>query len=82
MQVNSAQDYVTKRKRQVIAKQYVSNPGNAQRRNNTVYASLVGNKATQRERFIVPVQGTPATLYSSACCVEASPASAAAGSRI
>jgi hypothetical protein len=72
MQVNSAQDWLTSYKRRVIAKQYVTNPGRENRRNNTVYTSLVANKATQRERFIVPIQpayaGWSAT-YSSFCCV-------------
>jgi hypothetical protein len=82
MQVNSAQDYLTQKKRQILSKQYVSNPGYAHRRNNTVYTSLVANKQTQRVRFIVPIIATAATLYSSQCCVENAPASSAAGSRI
>ena len=68
MQVNSAQDYLTSYKRRVIAKQYVSNPGPANRRNNTIYTSLVANKAGQRIRFVVPVYPYGAS-YSSRCCV-------------
>lgn len=68
MQVNSAQDYLTNYKRRVIAKQFVSNPGPANRRNNTIYTSLVGNKATQRVRFVVPVYPYGAS-YSSQCCL-------------
>lgn len=68
MQVNSAQDYLTQYKRRIIAKQFTSDPGPANRRNNTIYTSLVANGATQRVRFVVPLCPGGAS-YSSQCCV-------------
>ena len=55
MQVNSAQDYVTRRKRQIIAATYYSTPPPQERKSNSVYLSTVANGATQRQRFITPI---------------------------
>lgn len=70
MQVNSAQDYLTKYKRRILA-----NTFNAPQelRSNTLYTSVVGNRATQRERFVAPFQGarggaSGGATYSSDCC--------------
>lgn len=74
MQVNSAQDYLTKYKRRILAKTF-----NAPQelRSNTLYTSVVANRATQRERFVAPFQGanggaSGGATYSSECCVLAS----------
>lgn len=72
MQVNSMQDYVTLRKRQLIAKSYYSTPPPQQLKTNSVYLSTVANNATTRQRFVIPaVSGwgsVPGTAtYSSLC---------------
>lgn len=83
MQVNSAQDYLTARKRQIIAATYqnIANPPQS-RRNNTVYTSVVANGATQRQRFVAPFQGAPGptqagasggATYTSQCCLTGGP---------
>ena len=78
MQVNSAQDYLTQRKRQIIAATYNRTPPPQKRRTNEMYASVVGNGATQRERFILPTVsawgGVPGTAtYSTRCCLASAP---------
>lgn len=72
MQVNSAQDYLTKYKRRVIAKSYYTTPPEQKDKTNADYLSTVANGATQRERFIIPAvsgwKSVPGTAtYSSAC---------------
>lgn len=74
MQVNSAQDWLTRHKRQLIAKTYHSIPPPQSRRYNSVFLSAEANAATQRERFIVPaVSGwgsVPGTAtYTNFCCL-------------
>ena len=70
MQVNSAQDWLTKYKRRVLAKSF--NPPQ-QLRSNTLYTSVEANQATQRERFVASFQGanggaSGGATYSSDCC--------------
>lgn len=72
MQVNSMQDYVTLRKRQIIARTLYSTPPPQQLKSNSVYLSAVANSATTRQRFVLPtvsawgsVPGT--ATYSSLC---------------
>ncbi len=74
MQVNSVQDYVTQKKRRIIAAMYHIDPPPQSRRTNDVFLSAVANGATQRQRFIVPAVsawgGVPGTAtYSSQCCL-------------
>lgn len=73
MQVNSMQDWVTQKKRRVIAATYHSVPPPQSRKYNSVFLSAVANGATQRERFIVPpnpgVSTIPSASYSSLCCL-------------
>jgi len=68
MQVNSAQDWVTKQKRRILAKT------SSTERSNATYLSAVANGATQRERFVAPFQGawggaSGGASYSSDCCL-------------
>jgi len=72
MQVNSAQDYLTMRKRQLIAATYSSTPPEQKDKTPSVYRSVVANQATTRQRFIVPAVsawgGVPGTAsYTSWC---------------
>jgi hypothetical protein len=72
MQVNSAQDYLTLRKRQIIAKTYYSTPPPQEQKSNTVYLSTVANNATQRQRFVIPTVSAwggvaGGSTYSSLC---------------
>lgn len=73
MQVNSAQDWLTKRKQQIVAKTYHTTPPPQSRKYNYVYTSAVANNATVRERFIVPpnpgLSTVPGVSYSSLCCL-------------
>lgn len=72
MQVNSAQDYLTKVKQRIVARTYVQNPPSPKNRVASNYTMVVANEARLRERFIVPLQpgiARPATLYTSFCCV-------------
>ena len=78
MQVNSAQDWLTKQKRKVIAKVNSVAPPPQSQRTNTLYTSIEANGATQRERFVAPFQGanggaSGGATYSSDCCVVANP---------
>jgi hypothetical protein len=54
MQVNSAQDYLTMKKRQLIASTFASTPPPRSDTRNGVYLSVKANQATTRQRFIVP----------------------------
>jgi hypothetical protein len=74
MQVNSAQDWLTRYKRQIVAKTYHSIPPPQTKKYNYVFLSAEANSATQRERLIVPaVSGwgsVPGTAsYSNFCCL-------------
>jgi hypothetical protein len=79
MQVNSAQDYLTSRKRQIIAATYQSIADPPQnRRTNEMYTSVVANAAQQRERFVAPFQGANGgriggATYTSRCCLASTP---------
>jgi hypothetical protein len=74
MQVNSAQDWLTMKKRQVIAKTYHTIPPPQSRRHNTVFLSAIANGATQTQLLVVPqvsgwgsVPGGETT--SNSCCL-------------
>lgn len=54
MQVNSAQDYLTRRKRQLVAKSFYSTPPEQKNKTNGVYLSTVANNATVRQILAVP----------------------------
>ena len=54
MQVNSAQDYLTMRKRQIIASTFYSTPIPREQERPSIYLSVVANSATTRQRFITP----------------------------
>lgn len=75
MQVNSMQDYVTQKKRQIIAASLAVAPPPQKRRSNTQYIGVVANKAQQYTRFVggMGINGYyPATLgttFTSTCCV-------------
>lgn len=73
MQVNSAQDWLTQKKRQIVAKTYHRTPPPQSRKYNYVYTSAVANNASVRERFIVPpnpgVSTNAGATYSSLCCL-------------
>jgi hypothetical protein len=78
MQVNSAQDWLTKYKRRVVAKSTTLSPPPQSQRTNELYTSLEANAATQRERFVASFQGawggaSGGATYSSECCVVANP---------
>lgn len=74
MQVNSAQDWLTRYKRQIIAKTYHSIPPPQTKRYNSVFLSAEANGATTRERFVIPaVSGWGSVpggaTYSNFCCL-------------
>ena len=78
MQVNSAQDWLTKYKRRVISKSIAVAPPPQSQRTNAVYTSIEANGATLRERFVAPFQGawggaSGGATYSSDCCTVANP---------
>lgn len=54
MQVNSAQDYLTLKKRQLISSTYRSTPPEQKDRTNADYLSTVANRATTRQILYVP----------------------------
>ena len=73
MQVNSAQDWLTKYKRRVITKSVPLAPPPQSQRTNEMFASIEANQATSRERFVAPFQGawggaSGGATYSSECC--------------
>lgn len=73
MQVNSAQDWLTKQKRRVIAKSIAVAPPPQSQRTNGLYTSIEANGASQRERFVAPFQNaislvTGGATYTSDCC--------------
>jgi hypothetical protein len=73
MQVNSAQDWLTQRKRQIVAATYHTTPPPQSRKYNSVFLSAEANGATTRERFIVPPNPgrstIPGAVYTSLCCL-------------
>jgi hypothetical protein len=74
MQVNSAQDWLTRHKNRIIARTINVDPSPQSRKTNTIYLSAVANGATQRERFVAPFQGarggaSGGATYSSDCCL-------------
>ena len=58
MQVNSAQDWLTRYKNRILAKTFNADPSPQSRESNTLYTSLVANGATQHQRFVAPFQGS------------------------
>jgi hypothetical protein len=54
MQVNSAQDYLTRYKRRVIASTVYSTPPEQKNKTNGVYLATVANNATVRQVLHVP----------------------------
>jgi hypothetical protein len=50
MQVNSAQDYLTAKKRQIVAATYYSRPPPQSRKHNYVFTSALANGASQYEK--------------------------------
>jgi conjugal transfer/entry exclusion protein len=74
MQVNSAQDWLTRYKNRVLARTFNAEPSPQSRESNTLYTSLLANGATQRQRFVAPFQGAQGgasggASYSSECCL-------------
>jgi hypothetical protein len=80
MQVNNAQDYVTQKKRQIIAASLAVAPPPQKRRTNTQYIGVLGNKSQQYTRFVGGMginayyPATLGTTYTSTCCVPANTA--------
>jgi hypothetical protein len=75
-QINSVQDFLTQKKRQIVAATFTSNPPPAHRRYNYVYTAVSGNKAMQFERKFVPGQVYNTNLvalgpvqYTNLCCL-------------
>lgn len=75
MQVNSAQDYLTRRKRQIIAATYHTTPPPQSRRHNGVFLSAMANNASRYERFIIPTLAAGnagrigGATFTSFCCL-------------
>jgi hypothetical protein len=75
MQVNSAQDYLTQRKRQIVAATYHSTPPPQSRKHNHVFLSAMANNATQYQRFIIPTSTTGSgskiggATFTNLCCL-------------
>ena len=80
MQVNSAQDYLTQVKRQIIAKSLTVAPPPQKRRSNTQYIGVIANKSQRYTRFVGGVgintvgPATLGTTFTSTCCVPANTA--------
>lgn len=80
MQVNSAQDYLTQLKRQIIAKSLAVAPPPLKRRTNTQYIGVLANKSDRYDMFVAGVGIStvgPAILgrtFTSMCCVPANTA--------
>lgn len=74
MQVNSAQDWLTLKKRQLVATTYHTIPPPQTKKYNSVFLSAMANNATQRQRFVIPaVSGWGSVpggaTYSNFCCL-------------
>jgi hypothetical protein len=71
--VKSAQDWLTQKKRQIIAKTYHTTPPPQSRKYNSVYLSAEANSVSVRERFIVPpnpgLSTVPGATFTSLCCL-------------
>jgi hypothetical protein len=68
------QDYVTMRKRQIIAKTYNTTPPPGSRETNAIFLSALANNASQVERQVFPFQGawggaSGGKTYISRCCL-------------
>ena len=62
MQINSAQDYLTLKKRQIIAATFTQNPPPVKRRNNTIVTALLANKATGYEKVPYAISLAPGSV--------------------
>lgn len=74
MQVNSAQDYLTRYKNRVIARTFIQIPTPQSRRTNTLFTSVLSNSAAQRERSVFPQASAWGSVpggvsYASLCCL-------------
>lgn len=74
MQVNSAQDHLTRRKRQILAATYATSPPDKKNKTNTLVRSIDANQVSLRERFVAPFQGalggaSGGATFSSMCCL-------------
>jgi hypothetical protein len=74
MQVNSTQDWLTRYKRQVVAKTYHTVPPPQTKKYNSVFLSAEANGATTRERFVLPTASAWGSVpggatYTSFCCL-------------
>ena len=70
MQVNSAQDYLTRQKRQIIARSLAVAPPPQKRRTNTQYIGVLANKPEKYTRFVAGMGINPqVATYTSSCCV-------------
>jgi hypothetical protein len=76
MQVNSAQDYLTQMKRQIIAKSLAVAPPPLKHRSNTQYIGVLANKADRYDMVGVNAGGPPilGRTFTSFCCVPANTA--------
>jgi hypothetical protein len=70
------QDYVTLKKRRIIAASYSSTPPSQEQKRPSSYLSVVANQATQRQRFVTPtasawgsVPGTASFTSECSTCV-------------
>jgi hypothetical protein len=83
MQVNSAQDYLTMRKRQLIAKTFYSTPPEQKDKTNGVFLSTMANNATVRQILAVPTvsgwRDSPGGITVSNWCTTCETASGAPG---
>ncbi len=76
MQVNSTQDYLTTRKRQIVAATLYSTPPPQSRKYNYVYTSAVANGATQYQKVNRINASAPGSVpgglsFTSLCCAGA-----------
>jgi hypothetical protein len=68
MQVNSAQDYLTRVKRQVIAKTYTAEPPFGKNKVASTYLSLKANNATQYQVNVAAACSGLGKTNTSHCC--------------
>jgi len=85
MQVNSAQDYLTRYKRRIIAATFYSTPPEQKDKTNSVFLSAMANNAQTRQRHQAPTVvsawgGAPGgAAYFSSCTSNCSLATGAPG---
>lgn len=83
MQVNSAQDYLTRYKRRVIGATYYTTPPEQRNKTNAVFLSTMANAATTRIRFVTPTVSAwgsvPGTATFSSDCTNCKNGSIAPG---